>query len=465
MLSYAKSGFQKMMAAIFFSLLFTLALAVPSASAYGGVSVSIERVPGISEDSRGAVRLGTVHIAEDRDMPEVMLDGDFLELILPEGVIWSDQTAVSLECGATGETLVYTEGEEYSFSGERILSISLQGVTSGRDILTVEPFAQLDGFSEGKLYISIQGDLLGPDADDSVAAANAINYGATVECSSVVEASSDEPFTPGAVILHETCEGSFQQEEELKITLPEGFMLAEEGTFLSVKVLSGSNIFDDPIRKSDTVAALPVNRLSGSPVRVQMVLHNITAPEEFSGPVQIWVEGEKFSESLTIAHLEAPAEKPEESDPLPSDGADPVGSTLEANGKIRHTGGIFWIGSSTGIINGSSVKMGLSPYTKDGRAYLPVRYVAYALGITEEHILWDEALQLITLQKDDSIVQMSIGSPLLVADGIVHEMDVVPEITRGSTMLPARWVVEAFGGEIEWISEPPMMTIYTYTEK
>ena len=422
---------------------------VSPAWASGGVMVQIERVPGVNQKASGAVKLGTVHIAEDRELPETMLEGDFLELILPEGVGWSDKTKVYFQSGMSGQKTAYEEDEEYSFSGERYLNISLHGVSEERDVLTIEPWVELDGFAGGKIYLSIQSDLLAPGAENEVVMGQCLNYGVTVQSASVAEGTTEAPFKPSVFTLQENCEGSFHQGEKVEISLPEGFVLSENNRFMTTKIISGSSIFEDPVRKNDNIAVLPVRKNSSSPVRVEISLRNILAPEDFSGDVTVRVKGETFDDTAVIAHIEPPKEKPQK----PS----------SADTK-RQTGGIFWINTSNSVIHGVSTKMNIAPYVKQGRAYLPVRYVAYALGVEEKDITWDADLELVTLKKGDTTVQLKIGSNRMLVNGVVTEMDVTPEITYNFTMLPARWVVEALGGEVEWNAEPPMMTIYTYEE-
>ena len=68
---------------------------------------------------------------------------------------------------------------------------------------------------------------------------------------------------------------------------------------------------------------------------------------------------------------------------------------------------------------------------------------------------------MVVLRKDNTMVVLTIGSDKITVNDQVKQMDVAPEITNSYTMLPARWVVEAFGGTIEWVAEPPMITIHT----
>ena len=57
---------------------------------------------------------------------------------------------------------------------------------------------------------------------------------------------------------------------------------------------------------------------------------------------------------------------------------------------------MFTIGSQSYYVDGFSMPMDVSPYIRDGRTFMPLRYVSYSLGVAEGNIIWDdEAGQLL----------------------------------------------------------------------
>jgi len=94
--------------------------------------------------------------------------------------------------------------------------------------------------------------------------------------------------------------------------------------------------------------------------------------------------------------------------------------------------------------------MDVAPYIKEDRTYVPVRYLAYALGVAEDGVTWDGAARRVGISKDDTDIALIIGSPVMYVDKKPVKMDVSPEITNDRTFLPARWVAEALGAEVEW---------------
>jgi hypothetical protein len=133
-----------------------------------------------------------------------------------------------------------------------------------------------------------------------------------------------------------------------------------------------------------------------------------------------------------------------------------VGGVAEAK-SINAT---FWVGrdfyvftDSTGEVQGNNPKMDVVPFIENDRAYVPVRYLAYALGVVEKDVTWDEATQIVTLSMDGTTVKLQVGSKIIYANGKPQEMDVTPLLRSDRVFLPARFVAEAFGYQVWW-SDP-----------
>ncbi|MDI6717395.1 MAG: copper amine oxidase N-terminal domain-containing protein, partial [Actinomycetota bacterium] len=77
----------------------------------------------------------------------------------------------------------------------------------------------------------------------------------------------------------------------------------------------------------------------------------------------------------------------------------------------------FVIGSTSYTVNGVTKTMDAAPYIKDSRTFVPVRYVANALGVTDDNIIWDGVKKTVTLIKGDRVVQMTIGSKTMLING------------------------------------------------
>ncbi len=116
--------------------------------------------------------------------------------------------------------------------------------------------------------------------------------------------------------------------------------------------------------------------------------------------------------------------------------------------------GEFRIGSNVYYLNGIAKVMDVAPYIKNDRTYVPMRYVGEMLGA---EVVWDDAARTVTLTKGDTTVVFTIGSTTYTVNGETKTADVAPEIVNDRTMLPARFVAEAFGAIVGW--DPATQTV------
>ena len=110
------------------------------------------------------------------------------------------------------------------------------------------------------------------------------------------------------------------------------------------------------------------------------------------------------------------------------------------NGEFRIDSNIYYVG-------GVAKVMDVAPYIKAGRTYVPMRYLGEILGA---EVVWDDAARTVTLTKGDDVVVFTIGSATYTVNGESKSADVAPEIASDRTMLPARYVAEAFGAIVGW---------------
>lgn len=142
---------------------------------------------------------------------------------------------------------------------------------------------------------------------------------------------------------------------------------------------------------------------------------------------------------------------------LGASGSSPTSSTSSTNGVTLTAK--FWIGDTTYEVNGEKRSMDIAPYIKDGRTLLPLRYAAYAVGLTEKDVQWDQAARKVTIKKGADTAMFTIGSKSMVKNGQTTVMDVCPVIANGRTMVPIRYVGEALGANVKWDADNWMITI------
>ncbi|MCL6611762.1 MAG: VanW family protein [Peptococcaceae bacterium] len=111
---------------------------------------------------------------------------------------------------------------------------------------------------------------------------------------------------------------------------------------------------------------------------------------------------------------------------------------------------LFASGLNKYYVNGlNEVTMDARPFIKEGRFFVPVRYLGSALGLDEGMITWDGETRTVTLRGDITL-QMTVGKAEVVKDGRPEDIDAAPVLTGGRTYLPARHVAGALGYEVEW---------------
>lgn len=135
------------------------------------------------------------------------------------------------------------------------------------------------------------------------------------------------------------------------------------------------------------------------------------------------------------------------------------------NNSLRTQKAKFKIGQMTYKINNDVWYMDAAPYTENDRTFVPVRFLAYSLGLNDSNILWDNNKKEVTLTKGNTVTKLALGYKVLFVNNNPVMMDVLPEMSQGRIMLPARWVAEAFGSKVTWDdSEQAVVIEYSETK-
>ena len=83
----------------------------------------------------------------------------------------------------------------------------------------------------------------------------------------------------------------------------------------------------------------------------------------------------------------------------------------------------FAIGERRYFVNGGERLMDGSPFVKEDRTYVPVRYLAEPMGALVE---WEGTLQRVTLTFPGKKVELFIGRPVVVVNGEEKPIPVAP---------------------------------------
>ena len=105
------------------------------------------------------------------------------------------------------------------------------------------------------------------------------------------------------------------------------------------------------------------------------------------------------------------------------------------------------LGAGSVIVKNNLIKFDAPPYIKGGKTLVPVRAITEGLGA---QVTWDEATQSVSIEKDGTVVVMTLGSATVFVNGIPATMDVPAEKACARTYVPLRFLAETFGLDVTW---------------
>ena len=103
---------------------------------------------------------------------------------------------------------------------------------------------------------------------------------------------------------------------------------------------------------------------------------------------------------------------------------------------------VMSVGSNEIVKNGKVAVIDAAPVVENNRTFVPFRALAEAFGAT---VAYDEATQAVTAELNGVTVVMTIGAAEYTVNGVAKTADVAPFIAGSRTMVPVRFVAEAFG--------------------
>lgn len=99
-------------------------------------------------------------------------------------------------------------------------------------------------------------------------------------------------------------------------------------------------------------------------------------------------------------------------------------------------------------VDGTSIPYyGVNAQIIDGRTMVPMRAVCDALYAS---VTWDDQRKAAIVKKADTTLIMQAGNRTYMVDSIPYTMDCTPVIVNDRMLLPARYVAENLGYQVEW---------------
>lgn len=107
------------------------------------------------------------------------------------------------------------------------------------------------------------------------------------------------------------------------------------------------------------------------------------------------------------------------------------------------------IGETEYKIDEKTYTMDVAPIIQFQRTFVPVAFVALALGAK---VTWNDKDRSVTITKGTKVVQMWIGNEFYHINGKPYHMEVEPFIRNRRTYVPIAFVAEALGCKVGWVA-------------
>jgi tetratricopeptide (TPR) repeat protein len=100
-------------------------------------------------------------------------------------------------------------------------------------------------------------------------------------------------------------------------------------------------------------------------------------------------------------------------------------------------------------VNNKKVFFDTEPYINKefSRTLVPLRGIAEALGAT---VGWDGTTSSVTIERYGTILKLQVDSNIVYLDSVRIEMEIPVIVKESRTYVPARFITEFFGGEVDW---------------
>jgi len=393
--------------------------------------------------------LGSFYIEES--LAKSLIKDRTIVLELPSGVNWTKKPELTIEAGD-----FTVDDSDIVISSDNKVKINITGgsTDTAAKILVEEGEVYVEPNFSGDVEIEIKGTGGAEGAVKVAEAAKAVEISASKVPNIII---GEQNVMTGDIIIKESLAEAIQ-EGDIVIELAGGYEFYKEPT---VKVTEGDLEIDDVDINSDEQLVITIDKESNDASTITISDVYVTgyryAP---TGPVVAkFVAAEGIKEKNTAGDwVEKDVEGSTAFDSFymgPKDDAyeyseKSVGEVTIANCVTPAEGaGVaeFKIGSNVYYAGGTAKVMDVAPYIKSDRTYVPMRYLGEVLGA---EVVWDDAARTVTLTKGDATVVFTIGSTSYTVNGETKTADVAPEIASDRTMLPARYVAEAFGAVVGW---------------
>ncbi|MGG6309440.1 copper amine oxidase N-terminal domain-containing protein [Paenibacillus macerans] len=111
------------------------------------------------------------------------------------------------------------------------------------------------------------------------------------------------------------------------------------------------------------------------------------------------------------------------------------------------------------FVNGEQPTTDVAPIVQDGSTLVPFRAISEAL---QAEVAYNPADKSITVTKDGVTLKLIINSKTAYVNGETQTLDTAATVVDGSTVVPVRFVSEAFEAIVKW--EPVSQSVVIYNQ-
>jgi hypothetical protein len=103
------------------------------------------------------------------------------------------------------------------------------------------------------------------------------------------------------------------------------------------------------------------------------------------------------------------------------------------------------------LVDGKTVESDVPAYIDgNNRTMVPIRFVAEAL---QGNVSWDGKVKKVTIARNNTTILLWIGKKSYSVNNASQNMDTIPNIKEGRTMVPLRFVAESLCCQVTWDSK------------
>ena len=103
--------------------------------------------------------------------------------------------------------------------------------------------------------------------------------------------------------------------------------------------------------------------------------------------------------------------------------------------------------SITVLLDGEAISFDVQPQIINGRTMVPLRKIFESMGAEVD---WDDSTRTAFAEKNTRFVEAQIDNHEMKINGFGKMLDTAPMLLGGRTLVPARFVAEAFGAVVDW---------------